>query len=62
MPTLEPVSTNSRSEYRTFFGGGFAKSDMANIGKKALAEAKKQAKTLFAMTEEQIDAVGSGDF
>jgi hypothetical protein len=43
-----------RSEYRTFFVGGFAKSDMANIGKKALAQAKKQAKTLFSMTEEQI--------
>lgn len=45
-----------RSEYRTFFVSGFAKSDLANIGKKALAEAKKQAKTLFAMTEEQIKA------
>jgi hypothetical protein len=45
-----------RSEYRIFFIGGFAKADMANIGKKALALAKKQAKTLFSMTEEQIEA------
>jgi hypothetical protein len=45
-----------RSEERTFFVGGFAKSDMANISQKALAEAKKQAKTLFAMTKDQIKA------
>jgi hypothetical protein len=52
-----------RSEYRTFFIGGFAKADMANIGKKALIQAKKQAKTLFSMTEEQIEAaLGAGIF
>jgi hypothetical protein len=45
-----------RSGGRTFFIGGFAKSSMANINKKTLAEAKKQAKTLFAMTENQIKA------
>jgi hypothetical protein len=45
-----------RSEYRTFFIGGFAKSNMVNISRKAIVEAKKQAKTLFAMTEEQIKA------
>jgi hypothetical protein len=43
-----------RSGERAFFTGGFAKSDMANISQKALAEAKKQAKTLFTMTEDQI--------
>jgi hypothetical protein len=52
-----------RSGERTFFIGGFAKSDMANIGQKALAEAKKQAKTLFAMTEDQIKvALNAGIF
>jgi hypothetical protein len=45
-----------KSGLRTFFIGGFEKSDMANIGPKALAEAKKQAKTLFAMTEDEIRA------
>jgi hypothetical protein len=43
-----------KCEYRTFFISGFAKSDMANISKKALAQARKQAKTLFSMTEEQM--------
>jgi hypothetical protein len=43
-----------RSGERTFFIGGFAKSDIANISQKALAEAKKQARTLFAMSEDQI--------
>jgi hypothetical protein len=45
-----------RAGQRTFFIGGFAKSNIANIGRKALAEAKRQAKTLFAMTEDQIKA------
>jgi hypothetical protein len=45
-----------RSAYRTFFVGGFLKSRQANIGRKALAQAKQQAKTLFAMTEAQITA------
>jgi hypothetical protein len=45
-----------RSGERTFFTGGFAKSDMANISQKALAEAKKQANTLFTMTGDQIKA------
>jgi hypothetical protein len=41
---------------RTFFTGGFAKFDRASIGPKSLALAQKQAKTLFAMTEDQIKA------
>jgi hypothetical protein len=52
-----------RSGVRTFFIGGFAKSNIANIGPKALTEAKKQAKTLFAMTEDQIKtALAAGIF
>jgi hypothetical protein len=45
-----------RSGERSFFTGGFAKSNMANISQKDLVEAKKQAKTLFSMTENQIKA------
>jgi hypothetical protein len=43
-----------KSGERVFYVHGFAKSDMANIGKKELAKAKRQAKTLFAMTDSQI--------
>jgi len=43
-----------KSEERTFYVHGFAKSDRANISKKELVSAKKQAKTLFAMTDTQI--------
>jgi hypothetical protein len=43
-----------KSGERTFYVHGFAKSDTANISKKELARAKKQAKTLFAMTDTQI--------
>jgi hypothetical protein len=50
-----------KSGERIFFVGGFAKSDKANISKKALAEAKKQAKTLFVMTEDQIKAALEAD-
>jgi hypothetical protein len=45
-----------RNGERSFFTGGFSKSNMANISQKDLAEAKKQAKTLFSMTEDQIKA------
>jgi len=41
---------------RTFFVHGFAKSDMSNISKKELVRAKRQAKTLFTMTDTQIQA------
>ena len=40
----------------TFYVYGFAKSNTANISKKELAKLKKQAKTLFAMTDAQIQA------
>jgi len=43
-----------KSGERTFFVHGFAKSDMANISRKELMRAKKQAKTLFSMTDSQI--------
>jgi hypothetical protein len=43
-----------KSGERTFYVHGFAKSDTANISKKELVRAKKQAKTLFAMTDSQI--------
>jgi len=43
-----------KSGERTFYVYGFEKSNTANISKKELARAKKQAKTLFAMTDTQI--------
>ena len=43
-----------RSGERTFFVHGFAKSEIANISKKELSDLKKLAKTLFAMTDIQI--------
>jgi len=43
-----------KSGERTFYVHGFAKSNMANISKKELVKAKRQAKTLFAMTDTQI--------
>jgi len=43
-----------KSGERTFFVHGFAKSDITNISKKELARAKRQAKTLFSMTDTQI--------
>jgi hypothetical protein len=43
-----------KSGERTFYVHGFAKSDTANISKKELVRAKKQAKTLFTMTDTQI--------
>jgi len=43
-----------KSGERTFFVHGFAKSDMANISKKELSIAKRQAKILFSMNDEQI--------
>jgi len=43
-----------KSGERTFFVHGFAKSDIANISKKELTRAKKQAKTLFSMTDTEI--------
>ena len=52
-----------RKGRRTFFVHGFAKSETANISRKELSHLKKQAKTLFAMTETQIeDALKEGVF
>jgi hypothetical protein len=45
-----------KSGERIFYVHGFAKSDTANISKKELVRAKRQAKTLFAMTDTQIQA------
>jgi len=44
-----------RSEERTFYEYGFAKSNIANISPKELAKLKKQAKTLFLMSNVQIE-------
>ena len=43
-----------KSGERTFYVHGFAKSETANISKKELVRLKKQAKTLFAMTDVQM--------
>jgi hypothetical protein len=43
-----------KSGERTFYVHGFAKADMANISNKELVRAKRQAKTLFTMTDAQI--------
>ena len=45
-----------RSEERTFYAYGFAKSDRANISQKELIKLKKQAKSLFSMSDVQITA------
>jgi hypothetical protein len=43
-----------KSEYRTFFIYGFAKSDKGNIDRKELQGFKNRAKDSFALTDEQI--------
>ena len=43
-----------KSEERTFFAYGFAKSDRGNIDQGELQEFKKKAKVNFSLTEEQI--------
>ena len=45
-----------KSEERTFFVYGFAKSDMANIEEDELRGFKKRSKTAFSMTEAQINS------
>lgn len=42
---------------RTFFIYGYAKSDRANLDADEVREFKKLAKTLFAMTEEGLEAI-----
>jgi len=44
-----------KSEKRTFFIYGFAKSGMDNINKKQLRNFKLAAKTVFKYTDEEID-------
>jgi hypothetical protein len=43
-----------RSEERTFFVYGFAKSDRSNIDEKELRTFKERAKEAFSFTDEQI--------
>ena len=45
-----------KSGERTFYAYGFEKSDMANISNKELKKLKKQACSLFSMSEIQIIA------
>ena len=45
-----------KSEFRTFFVYGFAKSDRDNINERELKVFKANAKTYLALTEEQIEA------
>jgi hypothetical protein len=50
-----------KSEFRTMFVYGFAKSDQANIGKGDLKALKIEAKYPFALNDEQIKALlGNG--
>ena len=44
-----------KSEERTFFTYGFAKSDRSNISEKELKNLKKQSGSLFSMTDAQIN-------
>jgi hypothetical protein len=44
-----------RSEERTFFVYGFAKSDMGNIDQRDLKTFKNRSKDAFSLTEKQID-------
>jgi hypothetical protein len=44
-----------RSEDKTFFVYGFAKSDLDNIDEKQLRRFKKAAKVSLAYTDEQLD-------
>jgi len=44
-----------KSEERTFFVYGFAKSDRANINSKELKAYKEAAREYFSMTEEQLE-------
>ena len=52
-----------RSEERTFFVYGFAKSDRANVSQKELKVYKKKAKIAFSFTDEEIrDQLRKGIF
>ena len=45
-----------RNEYRTFFSYGFSKNDRGNISRKELKRFKEDAKDLFLLTDEHIEA------
>ena len=45
-----------KSGDRTFYMYGFAKSDRGNIGQNELAKLKRQANSLFSMSDAQITA------
>ena len=50
-----------KSEDKTFYVYGFAKSDKGNINRKELQGFKNRAKDSFALTDEQIrDRIGKG--
>ena len=52
-----------RSEERTFFAFGFAKSDQDSIDRKELKEYKTLAKKYFALSDDMIEkAINSGKF
>jgi hypothetical protein len=44
-----------KSEERTFFAYGFAKSDMVNINEKQLRNLKLAARTIFNYSDKEID-------
>jgi len=46
-----------KSEERTFYMHGFAKSDKANISSKELARLKKQAASMLSMSDAQLTTV-----
>ena len=46
-----------KSEERTFFVYGFAKSDMGNINDKQLRDFKRTAKAVLALTDKQLDDI-----
>jgi len=48
------ISRKYRSGERAFYMYGFAKSDRSNISRKELVKLKKQAASLFSMTDAQI--------
>jgi len=49
-----------KSEERTFYAYGFAKSARANVKQKELARLKRQADSLLSMSEAQIEAALKG--
>jgi hypothetical protein len=46
-----------KSQFRTFFVYGFAKSDMGNIGRKELRKFKENSRRMQALTEAQVEVL-----